>query len=332
MQQKHNIYIISIFLTVLLLISCNKNEQIIPPKTMSRIISEIYLADQYIEDNPKYRAQMDTTYLYEAITQKYGYTFHEYQMATRYYLQDGNSMKKIYIRARDFLTDRKKELTEILKIEAAAKEHYWAIDSANKRDINDLWKEPHVRNIYWLTSSDSIKRSESWRFTDTTTFDTPQNALWWINNIRTHNYDYMNKTLPILTKDYVIRTGRSVAARTDIQRALEERMRLNEETEKNRPEIKKETIQKEKPEKNGIKKATIQKDNQEKDGIKKETIKKEGPEKEGLNRPEMNKELKKPEITNGEIKKEREEVPKTNTKARIKKQDQALSIELKERK
>lgn len=316
MQQKYNIFLIYIIIPLFTLCSCSKSEQIIPPRTMSRIISEIYLADQYIEDTPKYRAQMDTVYLYEAITLKYGYTYQEYQMATRYYLQDGNSMKKIYIKARDFLTDRKRELAKILKIESAAKVHFWATDSIKGKEINNLWKEPYLRTLYWLTSYNKVEQPESWRFTDTATFDTPQNSLWWINNIRINDYNYMNRTLPVLTKDYVIRTGNSVAGKSDMQRALEERMRQNEEAEKNKPEIKKEEAKKDEP-----KKVEIKKDGQ----------RVPEPQKEDVKKQPKNKELKKPEITKGELKKDNPEPPKTNPKARIKKQDRALSIELKDR-
>ncbi len=210
MQQIYNILLILSITAALSLVSCARQEKVIPEKTMSKIVGEIYLADQYVENTPEYRAQMDSVYLYEAVTLKYGYTYAEYRNAIRYYLQKGDALKKIYTKAKDILTERRAEINALLEKEAAENISYWAVDSAKKREINNLWKEPYVRSIYWVTCCNDILENASWRFTDTTTYDTPQNALWWSNNIKLQEKGYVNSLYPILTRDYAIASNTPV--------------------------------------------------------------------------------------------------------------------------
>jgi hypothetical protein len=63
---------------------------------MVDIYCDIYLTDQYIENNPTYRAMADTTTVYDGIFKKHGTTSEEFISSVNYYLDDINEMKSIY--------------------------------------------------------------------------------------------------------------------------------------------------------------------------------------------------------------------------------------------
>ncbi len=204
MQHRYNIFLIPAVLLLFLLSSCSKGEKRIPEKDMARIIGELYLADKYIDGIPEYRAQMDSIILYEAVTARHGYTYEEYSNSVKYYLQQGDALKKIYTLAKDMLNERKDEINAQINKERNLQRVFWAIDSANKKELQNLWKEPILRSAKWLVSYNNMKQGKSWRFTDTTTSDIPQNAIWWINNIRLQRTNLVDSLYPILTKDYTL--------------------------------------------------------------------------------------------------------------------------------
>lgn len=184
--------------------SCSENKNVIPQKIMSAIISEMYLADKYIENIPEYRAQMDSLYLYEAVTARHGYTYNDYRTSVKYYLQKGDVLKKMHKKAKELLSQRQDRLNEIMTKEQGMEIDFWALDSLAEKDLNNLWKEPYLRTLQWLSMYNKTEQSESWRFTDTTEADVPQNPIWWINNIRLQSAGYIDSIYPPLLKDYRI--------------------------------------------------------------------------------------------------------------------------------
>lgn len=204
MQQRYNIFYIIFSMLFVFFSSCSENKNVIPQKTMSAIISEMYLADKYIENIPEYRAQMDSLYLYEAVTARHGYTYNDYHTSVKYYLQKGDALKKMHKKAKELLTQRQDRLNEIMTKEQGMEIDFWALDSLAEMDLNTLWKEPYLRTLQWLSMYSEAKQPESWRFTDTTAADIPQNPVWWINNIRLQSADYIDSIYPPLLKDYRI--------------------------------------------------------------------------------------------------------------------------------
>ena len=84
------------FFAALLLFQGCLQDGVIDKATMSRIVMEMYLADQYIEGNPQMRAQTDSLAVYPAIMEKYGYTLEKamdtlYNSETFARLQDANT-------------------------------------------------------------------------------------------------------------------------------------------------------------------------------------------------------------------------------------------------
>ncbi len=230
MQHFVNIFkITAIMLLMFLLICCKKEGNIIPKKEFTLILSEMYLADQYIEINEKFRAQTDTLILYEGIFNKYGFTYNDYRNSVRYYLRDGDAMYKIHSKVKQILVSSKEEANRLIALENGKIINWWALDSIRQREVNDLWKEPFLRSVKWLTKqSDPIK----WNLLkDTIEFDIPSNALWWQNNIKLNTSGNNDTLYPVLFKDYLIAT--------EINKRKEE-IKLRKEAEKERKKKEKE--------------------------------------------------------------------------------------------
>ena len=158
MQHLSHIFHITAAVIIFLLSSCSNGKTIIPQKTMAGIIGDMYLADQYIEEHPEFRAQMDTLLLYEAVVMRHGYTFNDYRNSVEHYLQKGDALKKIHLRARKSIIKQRDELNEQLRRNPVTRERWWAEDSIMAKHVNTLWKEPYLRNFKWLSGT-SAKRS-----------------------------------------------------------------------------------------------------------------------------------------------------------------------------
>lgn len=79
---------ISILVVCALACSCARRPKTIPQKKMKEIYKEMFLADQWLTDNPDKRAIADTTWFYKPILEKYGYTLDDYYHTVTLYLED----------------------------------------------------------------------------------------------------------------------------------------------------------------------------------------------------------------------------------------------------
>jgi len=68
--------------------SCNRSARIIPNKTMQKIYFEMFLADQWLYDQPGASVKADTTLFYEPIFEKYGYHHADYLATVDHLLED----------------------------------------------------------------------------------------------------------------------------------------------------------------------------------------------------------------------------------------------------
>lgn len=69
-------------------VSCGRGGRVIPVRKMKRIYREMLLADQWLAENPDKRGIADTTWFYEPIFEKYGFTLSDYQKSVDRYLND----------------------------------------------------------------------------------------------------------------------------------------------------------------------------------------------------------------------------------------------------
>ena len=157
------------------------DDVVIGRKTMAKIISEFYLADQYIKHTPELNAQSDSMYVYPAITQKYGYSITDYENSIRYYLQDHDVYSQILKSARAMLDKRFDELEEIIAKEIQANsmrlERWWGLDSTRKVDPVELRHDRLLRSIRWMVIPN--ERLVKWSMKDSANVDILQNPFWW---------------------------------------------------------------------------------------------------------------------------------------------------------
>lgn len=79
---------ISILVVCALACSCVRRPKTIPQKKMKEIYKEMFLADQWLNNNPDKRSKADTTWFYKPILEKHGYTLDDYYHTVAVYLED----------------------------------------------------------------------------------------------------------------------------------------------------------------------------------------------------------------------------------------------------
>lgn len=82
---------------------------------MSDIYAEMFLADQWLNDNPGLKRTADTTRFYETIFRRFGYGFEDYDASVNYYLNHPEKYKKIVERAQNKLRSTQKSLESFEK-------------------------------------------------------------------------------------------------------------------------------------------------------------------------------------------------------------------------
>lgn len=112
-------YLVVLALAVgLSLASCGKKERVIPKEKMAEIYAEMYVLDQWLDENRSLRREADTSLVYAPVLDKYGYTYDDYLNSVNVYMKDPTRYSRILRRTSEILGSR---LTE-LKVEKKAQE------------------------------------------------------------------------------------------------------------------------------------------------------------------------------------------------------------------
>ena len=98
-----------IVLVLLAAVAC-KGPRVIPKDTLADIYTDMFIADQKVRDLGIPRGQMDTTLVYEAVFEKYGYDTDDYLYSVRYYLKDPERFAKVL----ETVTKRLEEAVNVL--------------------------------------------------------------------------------------------------------------------------------------------------------------------------------------------------------------------------
>ncbi len=80
---------------VLCLSSCGKKEKVISRGDMAKIYAEMFITDQRLGKVNKTRKMADTSFVYEPIFEKYGYTTEDYNASVDYYINDATRYARI---------------------------------------------------------------------------------------------------------------------------------------------------------------------------------------------------------------------------------------------
>lgn len=92
-MRRAGIYL-TVFL-VFLLSSCGRKEKVIPRDKMAKIYAEMFIADQKINLDRDARKMADTSFVYEPIFEKYGYTVEDYRASMAHYIKDPDRYARI---------------------------------------------------------------------------------------------------------------------------------------------------------------------------------------------------------------------------------------------
>ena len=140
-------------LSLLLVFSCGRNARVIPKNRMAEIYADMFVADQWLNQNFLASRTADTTLVYEAVFEKYGYTSDDYRKSVDHYIQDPDRFARILRKSVLILEDRiaesKSELRKIKSLESMRP------DTLIQFDFSKIWLFENGRPR--LASRDSLE-------------------------------------------------------------------------------------------------------------------------------------------------------------------------------
>lgn len=84
-----------LYIALLLLVAVSCGPRRISRDDMERIMYDILIQDQQIKHNPSLRRQADTSLVYEAIFESYGYDTDDFLSSLEYYLEEPARLEKV---------------------------------------------------------------------------------------------------------------------------------------------------------------------------------------------------------------------------------------------
>lgn len=230
----------ALFLLCFLLFAGCAEKDIIGEKEMSELLADMLLADQSLVTKFNLMNQKDSILIYPSIMRKHGVTAEQYEAAVKYYLDDGDSYLNIVKETKRILSDKEKELSEIMKLEAEERDSrtinaWWAIDTLKAISPDKLKYYPYLRSLRWLVLSED--NNGEWMMTEPAIEDIPQNPQWWMNTLvppqrefhefiilgvdkREEKLDSTDKNKEIKSNEKV---GRKLSGNTKLRRAAAEK-------------------------------------------------------------------------------------------------------------
>ena len=207
---------------------------------MSVLLADMLLADQSLETNFNLMNQKDSILIYPSIMKKYGVTVGQYEASVKYYMNDGDAYLKIVKETKKILSDKEKELSEIMKLEQDEKDSrtihpWWAIDTLKTISPDKLKFYPYLRSLRWLVLTEDNPRE--WKMMDDAVEDIPQNSQWWMNTLvppQREYYEFMlygvdrkNEKIESIDKNKEIKSnekvGRKLSGNTKLRRTAGEK-------------------------------------------------------------------------------------------------------------
>ena len=87
-------HIVALAALLAALCACDR-ARVIPEQDLIRIYHDMFLADQWVRDNPDRRSAVDTTLLFDPIFRRYGYDFEDYDRTVHYYIDHNEQYVKL---------------------------------------------------------------------------------------------------------------------------------------------------------------------------------------------------------------------------------------------
>ena len=141
--------------------SCSKGGRVLSEHKMEMLYTDMFLADQWLRDHPKYRAMADTTLFFDPIFEKHNITFEDYDASLKYYVSKPELLAEITQKA----SARLSKMADIMSKEV---ERLAEIDRTNKAN----------RVSHEFVDFESLEpRSEYFSFTDSVSVHSDSLAL-----------------------------------------------------------------------------------------------------------------------------------------------------------
>ena len=141
--------------------SCSKGGRVLSEHKMEMLYTDMFLADQWLRDHPKYRAMADTTLFFDPIFEKHNITFEDYDASLKYYVSKPELLAEITQKA----SARLSKMADIMSKEV---ERLAEIDRTNKAN----------RTSHEFVDFESLEpRSEYFSLTDSVSVHSDSLAL-----------------------------------------------------------------------------------------------------------------------------------------------------------
>lgn len=172
-------YLVAFLALVSAFASCGRRERVIPREEMAEIYAEMYVLDQWLDENGSFRREADTSLVYAPVFGKYGYTTDDYLRSVSAYMKDPTRYSRILRRTSEILNARLAELKAEKKAREEALEESRRLDSL--RNLVRLNMDSLMQTMSRTNPSDSLVAGLDslgfldFRFVQTsdTTFDGP---------------------------------------------------------------------------------------------------------------------------------------------------------------
>jgi len=110
----------AIFLLLALLCSCGP--RVIPARKFSRILEDMLLSDAWLKQNGEFATQADTMLFYDAVLERYGYSFEDYDTTVKYYCEHTEEFSKLLEEAKARVKKEQNELRNAIAADTLADE------------------------------------------------------------------------------------------------------------------------------------------------------------------------------------------------------------------
>ena len=115
-------------LAVSVLASCS-GKGIIPRSDMAEITADLFMVDQWFEQNQRYARMTDTSLVYAEVFEKYGYTGDDYLKSLDYYMLDSDRYVKVVKKSRSILEKRLKAVNDSILADDSERKSEFILDS-----------------------------------------------------------------------------------------------------------------------------------------------------------------------------------------------------------
>ncbi len=115
-------------LAVFVLASCS-GKGIIPRSDMAEITADLFMVDQWFEQNQRYARMTDTSLVYAEVFEKYGYTGDDYLKSLDYYMLDSDRYVKVVKKSRSILEKRLKAVNDSILADDSERKSGFILDS-----------------------------------------------------------------------------------------------------------------------------------------------------------------------------------------------------------